>query len=92
MNLNYLIIIFSAINLLAFILMWADKARAIRGATTRLSEGLLFFLAAAFGSIGVYLGMFAFRHKTKKWYFLLGVPLLILQNSATIYLIYMNLK
>lgn len=53
----------------------------------RTPEGLLFFMAAAFGSIGVYAGMLTFRHKTKKWYFQLGIPLLILQNLATAYLI-----
>jgi uncharacterized membrane protein YsdA (DUF1294 family) len=49
---------------------------------------MLFFLAAAFGSIGVYAGMFVFRHKTRKWYFLIGIPLLIAQNAAAIYLVY----
>ena len=68
--------------------MALDKRKSIRGSgKTRTPEGVLFFLAAIFGSIGVYLGMFAFRHKTKKWYFLAGVPLLILQNAATLYII-----
>ena len=40
----------------------------------------MFFLAVAFGSLGVYLGMYVFRHKTKTWYFLIGIPLAGLQN------------
>ena len=72
--------------------MLADKVKSAKPGATRISEGMLFFLATAFGSLGVYAGMFAFRHKTQKWYFLIGIPLLIIQNTATLYLIYLNLK
>ena len=92
MLLNYLIIIFATINLLAFFIMMADKVKSTKPGVTRISEGMLFFLATALGSLGVYAGMFAFRHKTQKWYFLIGIPLLIIQNAAIIYLIYLNLK
>ena len=81
--------IFIAINLLAFFIMLADKVRAARENTERISEGMMFFLAAAFGSIGIYAGMFAFRHKTRKLHFLLGLPLLIIENLATLYLAYL---
>ena len=80
--------IFALINLISFFVMANDKSRAIRGSTTeRIPEGLMFFMATVFGSVGVFVGMLAFRHKTKKWYFKLGIPLLILQNFATLYLI-----
>jgi uncharacterized membrane protein YsdA (DUF1294 family) len=49
---------------------------------------MLFFMATAFGSLGVYVGMFTFRHKTQKWYFIIGIPLLIMQNSAFLYVVY----
>lgn len=63
-----------------------DKHKAARGQyAERTPEGFLFFLAALFGSFGVFLGMFAFRHKTRKWYFRVGIPLLMLQNVATVY-------
>ncbi len=88
LQLSYLLIGFSALNLLAFFIMLADKIKSARTGTRRISEGLLFFLATAFGSLGVYLGMFVFRHKTQKWYFLLGIPLLIAQNVALLYLAY----
>ncbi|MFZ2310360.1 MAG: DUF1294 domain-containing protein [Patescibacteria group bacterium] len=89
---KYLLIIFAAINLLAFFIMLSDKVKSTKPGVTRISEGMLFFLATAFGSLGVYAGMFAFRHKTQKWYFLIGIPLLVIQNAATIYLIYLNFK
>ena len=83
--LQILIGIFAAINLFAFFMMARDKRKSIRGnGQKRTPEGIIFFLAAAFGSIGVYLGMLTFRHKTKKWYFQIGIPLLIIQNIATI--------
>lgn len=83
-----LIAIFGAINIVAFFVMAHDKHKAVRGRNAeRAPEGFMFFLATVFGSIGIYLGMMAFRHKTRKWYFQLGIPLLILQNLATVYLI-----
>jgi len=92
MSPDYILAIFTIVNLLAFLLMWSDKIKSAKPGVTRISEGLLFFLATAFGSLGVYVGMFTFRHKTRKWYFLIGIPLLIIQNFATIYLLYLNLK
>jgi uncharacterized membrane protein YsdA (DUF1294 family) len=68
--------------------MWLDKIKSGIDGAMRISEGKLFFMATAFGSLGVYAGMFAFRHKTQKWYFLVGMPLLILQNIAFAFLVY----
>lgn len=65
---------------LSFLVVWWDKVQSRKSGAERVSEGILFFLAACFGSLGVFLGMFAFRHKTRKWYFLLGIPLLIAEN------------
>jgi len=90
-NLLYLLIPFVIINLLAFFIMLLDKIKSTKPGVKRISEGMLFFLATSFGSIGVYAGMFIFRHKNRKWYFVIGIPLLIIQNAALIYLIYLFL-
>ncbi len=92
-NLSTLIIlgVFLAFNLLAFFIMLVDKIKAAQLGAERISEGMLFFLATAFGSLGVYAGMFAFHHKTRKWYFVIGIPLLIIQNAALGYVIYLLL-
>jgi len=83
-----LIGILAAINFYAFFVMARDKRKAVKGSNLkRTSEGYVFFLAILFGSVGVYLGMLAFRHKTKKLYFQVGIPLLIAQNAATLYLL-----
>lgn len=93
MNNSLLIIsvILAVINLIAFLLMFLDKLKSASSGSSRISEGRMFFLATIFGSLGVYAGMFAFRHKTKKWYFLIGIPLLLMQNLATAFLIYLYL-
>lgn len=85
----YFLIFFLAANSVSFLVMMADKAKSIQSDSKRISEGMMFFLAAAFGSVGVYLGMFFFRHKTQKWYFLIGIPLLMLENAATLYFGYL---
>ncbi len=85
-----LIALFAVINLFAFFLMARDKRKAVHGKNAeRAPEGFMFFLATVFGSVGVYLGMILFRHKTRKWYFQIGIPLLIIQNLATVYAVWM---
>lgn len=90
MDNNFLgvIIFFTVINLVAFLTMMLDKSKSKNSATERISEGMLFFIATAFGSVGVYAGMFAFRHKTRKWYFVIGIPLVIMQNIVFLWVIY----
>ena len=79
----------AAINITAFAVMITDKRRSMRDdVTERVPEGILFFLAAAFGSLGIYAAMHLLRHKTRKWYFQIGIPLLILQNTTTLYLLW----
>ncbi len=76
------------INLVSFSIMAHDKRKSMQSSNPeRTPEGILFFLAGAFGAGGVYLGMITFRHKTKKWYFQLGIPLLIAENLATLYIL-----
>lgn len=65
----YLIVI----NLIGFIIMGADKKRAIRGAW-RISEASLFLTALLGGALGCTLGMHRFHHKTRHWYFKYGMP------------------
>jgi uncharacterized membrane protein YsdA (DUF1294 family) len=75
------------LNLFSFFAMAYDKRKSTRQNAERTPEGLLFFMATVFGGVGVFLGMQVFRHKTKKWYFQIGIPLLVLQNIVTIYFI-----
>lgn len=79
---------FIAVNVLAFLIMLIDKIKSRTKDAERISEGVLFFMATIFGSIGVYAGMFVFRHKNQKWHFIIGIPLIIIQNIAFLYLVY----
>lgn len=72
------------VNLLGFYAMYTDKLRAKKRAF-RIPEATLFAIAIIGGSIGCIAGMHTFRHKTKHWYFLYGMPvILVLQIIAVI--------
>ena len=76
----YLIII----NALSFLLMLADKHKA-RKNLWRIPERTLFAAAIFGGSIGSIAGMYLFRHKTKHWYFVVGMPAILLAQLALIF-------
>ena len=69
------------VNLGSFCLMGIDKRRAKRQAW-RVPEARLFLVALLGGSIGSIVGMRVFRHKTKHWYFVWGMPLILLAQAA----------
>ena len=69
------------INLLAFLLMGLDKAKARRH-RWRIPEKTLFLSAIIGGSIGAILGMQIFRHKTKHASFRIGMPCILLVHLA----------
>ncbi|WP_315116368.1 DUF1294 domain-containing protein [uncultured Clostridium sp.] len=75
------------INLYGFIIMYIDKKKSIKG-KWRISEKNLFLTALAFGSIGIFLGMQLFRHKTKHKSFTLGIPCIFIFQMVT--MIYLN--
>lgn len=79
-----LVIYFFIINLFAIFLMKYDKVKAINN-QYRVSEKTLFLLALILGGIGIYIGMYLFRHKTKHVKFTVGIPLIIILNILTIY-------
>lgn len=73
----YLVII----NLAGFVCMGADKRRAVRHAW-RIPEKTLFLCSILGGSLGTCAGMYLFRHKTKHWYFVIGMPLILVLQLA----------
>lgn len=89
---NILILIiayFIVINIVGFASMGIDKAKARKHAW-RTPEATLFSIALLGGSIGSMLGMQTFRHKTKHWYFALGMPVIALLQLALAIYLYMN--
>lgn len=57
--------------------MYVDKKKAKKH-QWRISEKTLFLIAILGGSIGSNAGMYLFHHKTKHWYFVWGMPLILL--------------
>ena len=79
---RYFLLYLILANLAAFILMGVDKSRARRH-RWRIPERTLFLSAALGGSVGAIAGMWFFRHKTRHWYFVVGMPaILALQIAA----------
>ena len=75
-NWEHVIIYLVAINIIGFLAMGFDKWKAKRG-DWRTPEK---------GGIGTILGMYTFRHKTKKLKFTVGMPtILIAEIVAVIY-------
>lgn len=69
------------INVTGFFMMGADKRRA-KKRQWRISERALFLVSLSGGSIGVWIGMYVFRHKTKHRYFVWGIPFIIVMQAA----------
>lgn len=71
-------------NIIGLFLMGLDKSKAKRHAW-RIPERTLFLASLLGGSIGTWAGMYLFRHKTKHWYFVVGMPaILVMQIVAAI--------
>lgn len=79
-----LVIYILIINLFAIFLMKYDKVKAINN-QYRVNEKTLFLIALILGGVGIYIGMYLFRHKTKHVKFTVGIPLIIILNILTIY-------
>jgi uncharacterized membrane protein YsdA (DUF1294 family) len=88
---DVLIYIFSylfLINLFAFFLMGVDKLKA-KQRGFRVPEATIFTAAVFGGSLGAWLGIYYFQHKTKRWYFVYGMPtILALQVIGVLALLY----
>ncbi len=74
------------INGVALFQMWWDKRCAKKDAR-RIPEKNLFLSAILGGSIGAIVGMQWFRHKTKHWYFVVGMPAILVVQIALVLLL-----
>ena len=87
----YLVCYLAAINLAAFLACGLDKHRAKKG-KWRIPERTLFLLACAGGSVGLWAGMQAFRHKTRHNSFRIGVPVIFVLQCVLVGLVWYYLK
>lgn len=84
MKLIYGIIV--VMNVLGFTLMGFDKLKA-KNKAWRVPEINFFIIALFGGALGVFLGMQTFRHKTRHFSFVFGIPVLFVLNILMTYLI-----
>lgn len=68
-------------NLFSFLLMGIDKHKARRD-VRRISEKTLLTACSLFAAVGGLIGMHLFHHKTRKLKFKLGVPLMLIVQTA----------
>ena len=80
-----IISLLTIMNIISFFMMYLDKRRAIKH-KWRISEKTLFAFALLGGSLGSILGMYTFRHKTKRWYFVIGMPAILLCQLILLFL------
>lgn len=73
----YIVIYLTCINIITFTLYSIDKWKAKRN-KWRISEAKLLLLAFAGGSLGAYMAMRMFRHKTQHKKFTILVPLFLI--------------
>lgn len=62
--------------MITFVIFGVDKYKAIRQ-EWRIRESTLLGLALIGGSIGGWLAMYIFHHKTKKVKFFVGIPVIL---------------
>lgn len=72
-------------NVVAFLTMYRDKQKA-RKNEWRTSEKNLWTIAVIGGSVGMWLGMNYFRHKTKHTSFRIGIPILVIIQMGLVLL------
>lgn len=77
------ILILILINLGSFILVGWDKQKSVNG-DYRIPEVYFFFWSVFFSALGVWLGMFVFNHKVRKWHFIFGIGIMLLQQAMLV--------
>lgn len=89
LGLKNIIIYLLVINLVAFLAMGLDKWKAKRDAW-RIPEQTLMSLVLLGGGIGGIVGMYTFRHKTKKPRFFIGFPVILIVEIAIVIYVLVN--
>ena len=84
---DILFLYLAIINAAAFVLMLADKRKAIKKAW-RIPERTILGAAAIGGSLGALLGMQLFRHKTKHPAFAVGIPVMLAIHCVLLVLLW----
>lgn len=84
---KYLYLYLIIVNAAGLLSMLVDKQKARKDAW-RIPERTLVTIAAMGGSLGSFLGMQLFRHKTKHAKFYIGIPTLLALHVLLLMLLY----
>ena len=79
-----LLIYLAVVNILTIIVFDVDKMNA-KSNRQRVRIVTLLGLAFIGGSVGALIGMYGFHHKTKKAYFTVGLPLILLMQVVVLF-------
>ena len=83
---HIIILYLVAINVVTFLLYGIDKFKAQRS-RWRIPEAVLLGMAVVGGSVGAWLGMMVWRHKTQHKKFKYGIPLILALQIALLVLV-----
>ena len=78
-----------AVNITSFLSYGIDKYKAKKG-QWRISEATLLTMAAIGGSIGAWVGMRIWHHKTMHKKFKYGIPVIIIMQIALVTYLHTN--
>ena len=81
---SVLLIYLAVVNVLTIIVFGVDKMNA-KANRQRVRIVTLLGLALIGGSLGALIGMYGFHHKTKKAYFTVGVPMILLMQVVVLF-------
>ena len=79
----------AAVNIVAAFLTLHDKKAAKRH-SWRVKENTLLLVAAAGGSVAMFLTMKAIRHKTQHWKFMIGIPVIMVLQAVVMIFIFVK--
>lgn len=88
-SLEFIILYLGIMNAISFLSMGNDKRKAKKHAF-RTPESVLFILAIMGGSLGSIIGMYTFRHKTKHWYFVVFMPVILILQIGLAVALYLS--
>lgn len=86
MFINFNILYFIIISLIAVIVTVTDKYKAVHH-KWRISEAALLIISALGGGIAMYITMLLIHHKTQKLKFMLGIPVIVIIELILVLLV-----
>ncbi|MBR2336704.1 MAG: hypothetical protein IKA61_02025 [Clostridia bacterium] len=84
------IVYYVAVNVYSFLLLRSQKKNEEEGNCSKIRDGNLFVTAVLGGALGIYLGAFILRFRTRSLFLMVFMPLLIVINLFFIIVGFIN--